>query len=286
MGIVALLYAYVVGGVTFIPLLIIAFIYLHPKRSEFPQESDGVGPDSINSYLKVAEIEESMNSGPDAYISGWIYVTQIYLESTENLSSSMQPVADSEEGKSAYASLYKLAKSSEEATPQSHDLASIETRNIHDSEILKAPSVQDEFKKPPPSPSKSIEPISVDEEKLKNIKTSQKKHRYYAVLRHGNLFLYKNEKKVDVRHVIVLQGQIVSIWPRNVTDGQLFTNRTCLCLMKKDYLRPRRLSEGTFDGPETESMITTYDILEDPTLEPPRGSCFLYFDTNIKKEDW
>ncbi|CAH2354947.1 nucleus-vacuole junction protein 2 [[Candida] railenensis] len=276
MGLVFFLYVYLFGGVTFIPLVIISFIYLHPKvqDDDLDEDSDHVVQDKTTPYnvLKATEIDELSKSGQGAYMSGWVTVTQEYIESMSEISSSTQSISETHESKSAYSSLYKLVKNSENG--QGNGNSTVPTVSSNDTTFDNM------------EPASSTNASLTDEKK---VKTSQKKHRFFAVLRHGNLFLYKNEKKSDVKHVIVLSGHVVAIWPRGLPEGQLFTKRTCLCILKKDYSRPRRLSEGKHSN-DNES-ITTLDILnskEDDLhrLDPPRGSFFLYCNTNIDKEDW
>lgn len=257
MYILDLIYAYLLGGVTFIPLLLVAFVYLQPKAPESDEEEPG---------LKASELEEQNLSGLDAYKQGWIIVTNEFLESTDLINSSTQLVADSQEGKLAYSSLYKLVKNSGAKTKDSNG----EVSSVNDSDaasITLAPAAG-----APP-------------------KGGNKKHRYYAVLKHGNLFLYKDEKLKDVKHVIVLSNYVVSLWPRNLTEGQLFTKYSAIALLRKDWKRKRRLSDnvtsmGESDWEESDS-ITLQDVLNKKSKLPaPPGSFFIYTDYNIEKEDW
>ncbi|CAK7894008.1 nucleus-vacuole junction protein 2 [[Candida] anglica] len=285
MGLAFLFYTYLFGGVTFLPLVIFLFVYVHPKLQVEEDERDDEIQNESTTYdkLKATEIDENSKTGSGAYHSGWVTVTQEYLESTSEISSSTQSISESSDNKSAYSSLYKLVKNSEaNGPPDSENGGELKRRNSKSSiEPISATSTSND--------------VQVNDDK--KLRTSQKKHRFYAVLRHGNLFLYKNEKKTDVKHVIVLQGQVVAIWPRDLPDGQLFTKRTCICILKRDFTRPRRLSEGLyskdsetgFSNKGYGSKITTYDILSsdgDLELKPPKGSFFLYCDTNIAKEDW
>lgn len=247
MGLFDLFVAYLVGGFTFIPLIVILFIYLHPKKNKSFR--------SVLSALKAGEIEESKETGLDAYKSGWITVTQGYLESPDDISSSVQSISESADNKTAYASLYKLAQK---------DITSTEGPES----VLNPPA--------------DINKVTSKSHASEKVNRSQKKHRFYGILKHGNLFLYKDEELKDVRHVIVLSNQIVTIWPRDVLDSELFAKRSSICIMKKDWSRSRRLSDS-FD----KDKITTSDILSnDNNFNPPKGSFFIYCDSNIDKEDW
>lgn len=235
MAVLPYVYAYLLGGVTLLPLVLVAWYLLLPAAKPY---------DDSPEYLQAGEIEEGGKSGLNAYKSGWITVTQEYIESLDDISAATQSISETTDNKSAYTTLYKLSKDSEDKTE--------------------------------PIDAESIAAAKED------VKSNHKKHRFYAVLKHGNLFLYKNNSLKDVKHVIVLSNQLVTIWPRNLTDAQLFTKRSAVCLMKRDWCRSRRTSE---DFPR--DKLTVNDVL-DPSnnLSPPKSSFFIYCDTNIQKEDW
>ena len=78
---------------------------------------------------------------------------------------------------------------------------------------------------------------------------------FFAVLKHGNLFLYQEEEQIDVKHVIVLSNFVISIFPPGGPDGQLWMKTNCICLSRMDDV----------------AVKTTY---------------FLFFANNSDKEDW
>lgn len=292
MNVLDFLWVYLLGGVTFLPAVVVVLFFLRPKvniRRSSPyreevtdneyetqetseEEKDGSdGSDDERIGLKAGEVEEDQSSGLLAYKSGWITVTQEYVESPEDISSATQSINESPDNKSAYSALYKLVKNNSNSTNFSGANGSNGGGNggseLHETVDPGSNSS---------SPSVNGHPNG------EKIRTSVKKHRFYAVLKHGNLFLYKNQLLNDVKHVIVLSNQLVTIWPRNLLDGQLFTKYTAICLIKKDWTRSRRLSEN-FDH----ERLTVNDIL-DPSndLTPPKSSFFIHCDTNIDKEDW
>lgn len=260
MSLLSLLYAYLLGGVTFIPLLVIAFVYLHPKTEAKRPEKEP---------LRAGEIEESLLTGLSSFKHGWITVTHEYLSSPDEIPSNTQSVSDSQEGKSAYASLYKLVKNK---TIKNGASASGDVADSAESAASGPAST------PVASPAKTT--------------ANGKKHRYYAVLKHGNLFLYKNEKTNDVKHVIVLFNQVVTLWPRNLSEGSLFTKYSSIAIIRKDWLRTRRLSDNVRHGSgdtdwEEEKKITIDDVLNPKSnLPAPPGTFFIYTDINHDKEDW
>lgn len=93
-----------------------------------------------------------------------------------------------------------------------------------------------------------------------------RKHTYYAVLRHGNLFLYAGEDCAVLQHVIVLADRVVAVWPTGLPDAALFTVQTAICLAK----RRRGSSTSSASGPDG----------------APKGSYFVQCALNVEKEDW
>lgn len=264
MSLTTIIYAYLIGGLTFIPLLVVAFIYLHPISKE-NEHTEG---------LKAAEVEENLQTGPDAYKQGWIIVTNEHLESPDHISASTQSVAESQEGKSAYSSLYKLVKNSN-TKPKHGGVSSAENTDTLDSVSIS-----------------SVNASATGSSANGNKNSANKKHRFYAVLKHGNLFLYKNEKLKDVKHVIVLSNYIISIWPRGLSEALLFTKYSSIAILRKDWSRKRRLSDNVAEKPadlewDHEHEITIHDVMNPKSnLPAPPGSFFVYTDVNIDKEDW
>ncbi|EDO17247.1 hypothetical protein Kpol_538p7 [Vanderwaltozyma polyspora DSM 70294] len=124
----------------------------------------------------------------------------------------------------------------------------------------------------------------------------KKKQRFYAVLKHGNLFLYKrDDPNSDLVNAISLNQAFVSIWPRDpsneVLDGSLFTKRTCICILKKGAVsyddQNRKI---VFDGMNTQDqdspLSPTTPSTGSATAISPSNKYFLYFDNNMDKEDW
>lgn len=136
------------------------------------------------------------------------------------------------------------------------------------------------------------------------IRSSQKKHRYFAVLKHGNLFLYKDQTLKDVKHVIVLAHHFVSIWPRDLTDAQLFTKYSALALINPSKLTDTpfstndtfnstvNTSNGTEISSSTRSSLSSRTTDQQQNLQQqtnnnaPPGTFFIYCENNCDKEDW
>lgn len=257
MDFLSFLLAYFIGGLTLLPILIVTFVYLHPiRKEETAQEGPGNGDETDNSgekldyasSLKAGEVEEFHQSGLDTFKSGWVIVTQEYLETPDDISTSTQSISDNSDNKSAYSSLYKLVRkptviidSASETPP-----------------ALTPVSTQDDLENPKNGPP------------TEKVRSSQRKHRFFAILKHGNLFLYKNETLKDVKHVIVLLTHFISIWPRTLTDAQMFTKSSAVAIINCSKL--------------TTAEVSQYD--ESNESPPPKGTFFIYCDINSDKEDW
>lgn len=112
----------------------------------------------------------------------------------------------------------------------------------------------------------------------------KKKQKFYAVLKHGNLFLYRDDSpKSSILHAIALADSFVTIWPRDTTnemlDASLFTKRTCVALFRNNT---------AYFSKKTNSLQFTVTSSQEET-EPSTATSnqfFLYFDNNTDKEDW
>lgn len=257
MSIGSFVFAYLLGGVTLIPLLLFSFLYLHPVKQNTNEDDEENDNQNFIRPIKAGEIEENNSTGLDAYKLGWITVTTEYIESSDNINSLTQTVTDSQEGKSAYSSLYKLVRNS----------------NTKGKDGKEKDFVEDD-----PNVTAAAAATATTNS---GAKSGSKKHRYYGVLKHGNLFLYKNESLKDVKHVVVLSHLIVLVWPRDLLDAQVFSKYSLIAILKKDWNRKRRLLEGN------EGNFTISDVADPSSnLPPPPGTFFIYTDCNIDKEDW
>ncbi|AOA62603.1 Lipid-binding ER protein [Komagataella phaffii CBS 7435] len=220
-----LLFIYVLGGVTFVPLVLYCSFYLAGKSVPLKPELDEDPPEKFDAGV----YEDENTNGVNTYMSGWLTVTrEFYHFSQVNPS---------------------------ELNSGNNNSTALENSSI-DSKFSLYKKKEDED---------DHDPLLVDAKKLRILR---RKNRYMAELKHGNLFLYSDEQKTNVQHVIVLANygtHFVSVWPRNLPDNQLFTKRSAICIMKK---KPDLLEEIS------ESGIA------------PKGSYFIYADLNHEKEDW
>lgn len=260
MGWKAILFIYILGGLTLPPFLITGLLYLFfvilPKRIDVSDDlkDDDLSEFAMDEYqsLKLTELQEKETTGVKTFRVGWLTVTREYHPFISN-ASDKQLDNKNTENKSAYTSLYKLVKNTAIKNAQN-------TETEHE-----------------PTP-KTNQAVS---------KAIRRKNRYYGVLRHGNLFLYKDELKKDLQHVIVLSNNVVTVWPRNLTDGELFSKKSAICILKKKSRRgsdaPPKSSSASLSQFDEDS---TLDILEKGGLPPKNMGFFVYPDTNYEKEDW
>ena len=315
MGLVYFLFVYVLGGLTFLPGLVALYFYLAPK-STLSDDNE------LDEEKPSGELEEKHQSGLEAYKSGWIFVTRDYIESPDEINSNTQLITESNDNKSAYSALYKLVK--DLATKKFKDNSQLKKLQPEEKKFLDHDDNDlDELNKDTfalPKDTNSPNPKSYSHHQRhdpqpqhnhqsqnqpqQQIRSSQKKHRYFAVLKHGNLFLYKDQTLKDVKHVIVLAHHFVSIWPRDLTDAQLFTKYSALALINPSKLTDTpfstndtfnstvNTSNGTEISSSTRSSLSSRTTDQQQNLQQqtnnnaPPGTFFIYCENNCDKEDW
>lgn len=293
------IYAYLLGGFTLLPFCLVAAYYFLqwylPKVPEVNQlvkleedqlqhENDDLSPFSDEKLrkeylgIKVTEIEEKETSGVNTFRSGWLTVTTEYYEFPQN--SSNEKNNEPENNKSAYTTLYKLVRKKSTKTSNK----STDNDNEDDDGGLNDDNSDNKT-------SNSSGNVSSSNQK-------RRKNKYFAVLRHRNLFLYKDEEQTDVLHVIVLSNHIVSLWPRDLPDGQLFSKMSAICILKKDISKlnvngdgrlpppPPKDSALSIDYEALNKPISTLDVLKNGEIPPKQASFYIYADSNYEKEDW
>lgn len=273
------LVTYIVGGCTLIPLALFLIWHISPKVPVSKSERDLLdrewrGKESIrrgepNGYrdLKAGEVFDRENTGVKAFHSGWITVTKEFYkfpqinpdDFKQNLTSGTDMDSSSSNSNSSSTAggiFTKIIKGNND----SNNTQTTNTTNLDDGFNT--------------SKDNELDSATLGATKLKQIR---KRNRYFGVIKHGNLFLYSDDTQKDVKHVIVLDHYTVAIWPRELTDGQLFTKRSAICLIKNDIY---------FENFEkTQELVK---ILENKAhnTQPLKNSYFLYGDLSIEKEDW
>ncbi|CEP61552.1 Nvj2p LALA0_S03e05424g [Lachancea lanzarotensis] len=105
----------------------------------------------------------------------------------------------------------------------------------------------------------------------------KRKHKFYGVLKHGNLFLYKDDSSdASVAHVIVLKDSFVSLWPRTVhneaPDASLFAKKMCIAIFK----------HGAAHTDQGGRLQISTQLHSSEKLD----HFFVYVTNNVDKEDW
>ncbi|GAA99853.1 uncharacterized protein L969DRAFT_91794 [Mixia osmundae IAM 14324] len=85
----------------------------------------------------------------------------------------------------------------------------------------------------------------------KDPRRNKPKDRFYAALKQNVLFLYDTEQQVDVWAAIEVTLHTVSIYPEVVLDGELFMKRNAVCLRPKSS---QALAEHVTDSNTSESQ--------------------------------
>ncbi|KAI3403257.2 hypothetical protein KGF56_003845 [Candida oxycetoniae] len=284
MGLISFFLTYLCGLVSFPLIIILIFHYLLPSEKDHQDNDYNIEDDGV--ILKAGEIEEKHQSGLESFKLGWIVVTNDYIESTDEINKNTTSITESPETKSAYASLFKLVNKQQQQQQQQSSSNSQQQQQPLDltdpshnefggddttCEVTSiASSLRNTQSSPPLNPQQPpSQPQPPAQHPQQVTRNSLKKHRFFAVLKHGNLFLYKDQSLKDVKHVIVLNNYFVTIWPRELSDAQLFTKYTAIAL-----INPTKFATSVSKSSNNNNGSS------------PPGSFFIYCDTTSDKEDW
>ncbi len=258
MSILTFLLVYAFGGLTFIPCLVLSTLFLFYKFSPKVQINEDGSVDisdekSDHSTPGTVDFDLKASQIEEMRDSGLSTYFTGWLTVTRDYSlfPNSLPESSQKHSNSAYSSLYKLVN-----------------KGNKDS-----------------SDSKSNDSSNGKQGKSKD------KSSFFCVLKHGNLFLYKDESQKNVQQVIVLANYIISFWPRNVPDASLFLKRTAICLIRKEPRRPSMDEAGAPPPNSAASLDLKYskeksyiDILNDS--EPPKTAFYLFSENNYEREDF
>ncbi|EOO01829.1 putative ph domain-containing protein [Phaeoacremonium minimum UCRPA7] len=210
----AFLLTYLLGGVTFIPLVLIT-VLLHAYLT-LPYRDD-VEPKPIETTD-----DDIIQPGDDL---GLLKATQKELRDEE------KPKNNHHETEVA-AGYFAVCR---EYTPMGINAKPIERSTPVGSTTVAAPSpsvYQTMYRsiferKHTPGPLDNNKSISQRPKKAGNV--------FYVVLRHGHLMLFDDDEQLEVRHVISLAHHDISIFSGGDTtpEGELFIKRNALCLSRR-----------------------------------------------------
>ncbi|XP_044721886.1 uncharacterized protein HRG_04801 [Hirsutella rhossiliensis] len=212
-GLTAILVAYVVGGVTFIPL-VLAVVFAHGFYT-LPHRHDVVaGPN--NEYVEGGILQPGDDKAP--------------LEAARKAVAS-EPKARANRDLEVAAGYFAVCR---EYTPMGINAKPIERSTPLGSTTVAptSPSVYQTmyrsiFDRKPASGAQDLNGLSQRPKKAGNV--------FYVVLRHGHLMLFDDEEQLEVRHVISLAHHDISIYSGGdaTPEGELFIKRNALCLSRK-----------------------------------------------------
>ncbi|KAI0118166.1 hypothetical protein GGR51DRAFT_205317 [Nemania sp. FL0031] len=205
----AFLLTYLLGGVTFIPLVVIA-ILLHAHLT-FPVHDDA-------SPERTSDVDSIVQPGDDTSD----------LESAQKEESRQKLLADSD----VAAGYFAVCR---EYTPMGINAKPIERSTPVGSTTVAAPSpsvYQTMYRsifdrKQAPNPLDDNKSLSQRPKRAGNV--------FYVVLRHGHLMLFDDDEQLEVRHVISLANHNVSIYSGGdrTPEGELFIKRNAICLTRR-----------------------------------------------------
>lgn len=217
----AFLFAYVLGGVTFIPLVILAVLahglHTFPERTDvdkprvYDSRSDIVQPGDDTEALEAAtkSKDEKTRAGNMDVAAGYFAVCREYTPMGIN------------------------AKPIERSTPVGSTTVAAPSPSVYQTMYRSI------FERKAGNAAQGVgenNGVSQRPKKAGNV--------FYVVLRHGHLMLFDDEEQLEVRHVISLAHHDVSVYSGgDVTpEGELWIKRNALCLSRK--------SEGAELAPE------------------------------------
>ncbi|KAK0725697.1 hypothetical protein B0H67DRAFT_479636 [Lasiosphaeris hirsuta] len=211
MGWTAFLLAYFLGGITFLPLLIVALLaHAHlafPYRDDAdeklapPADDDLVQPGDDIDAIKAAQKDEARTrtTHHDTDVSaGYFAVCREYTPMGIN------------------------AKPIERSTPVGSATVATPSPSVYQSMYR---SIFD--RKPVAGPLDSKNNVSQRPKKAGNV--------FYVVLRHGHLMLFDDDEQLEVRHVVSLAHHDINIYSGEqvVPEGELYIKRNAICLSRR-----------------------------------------------------
>ncbi|KFA75387.1 hypothetical protein S40288_02004 [Stachybotrys chartarum IBT 40288] len=209
----AFLLAYFLGGVTFIPLVVIVILahgyYAFPLRdhvdtaTDDDEKSNLVQPGDDTSALEAAK-----TSGKD--------------DAKSRANRDMEVAAGYFAVCREYTPMGINAKPIERSTPVGSATVTSPSPSVYQTMYR---SIFD--RKPVPGPLDSRNNVNPRPKKAGNV--------FYVVLRHGHLMLFDDDEQLEVRHVVSLAHHDVSIYSGGdeTPEGELFIKRNAICLTRK-----------------------------------------------------
>lgn len=221
-GFTTLLAVYVVGGVTFLPLVAISIfllgLYTFPYREDIDDATSHARSDLVQSGDDVTALEATLNT-------------------TRERKDKLRSSQDADEAAGYFAVCRDYFPMGVSAKPIERTTSAGTTTITAPSQSIYQTMYRGIFeRRSGPSPIENNNPISQRSKKTGNV--------YYVILRHGHLMLFDNEDQAEVRLVISLLLHDISIYSggEETPEGELFIKRTAICLSRKPD------NKATIDG--------------------------------------
>ncbi|KAK4452808.1 testis-expressed sequence 2 protein [Podospora aff. communis PSN243] len=222
MGWLSFLFAYVLGGITFLPLVVgIVFVhayFIFPYREDGNSDLDLAVGDLIQSgddldALKAAKQEAKTKATPSHHepdvAAGYFAVCREYTPMGIN------------------------AKPIERSTPVGSATVATPSPSVYQTMYR---SIFD--RKTGPGPLDNNGGASQRPRRAGNV--------FYVVLRHGHLMLFDDDEQLEVRHVVSLAHHDISIYSgeKVIPEGELYIKRNAICLSRR--------TDGLEVGPDSQ----------------------------------
>ncbi|KAI0162203.1 hypothetical protein GGR57DRAFT_453384 [Xylariaceae sp. FL1272] len=206
---IAFFLTYLLGGVTFIPL-VIAAILLHAHLT-FPVRNHDVPP---------------LPNDPESIVQPGDDIPDFHIAQKEEEKHKLLADSDVAAGYFAvcreYTPMGINAKPIERTTPVGSTTVAAPSPSVYQSMYR---SIFD--RKQAPGPLDDNKSVSQRPKRAGNV--------FYVVLRHGHLMLFDDDEQLEVRHVVSLVNHSVSIYSGGdcTPEGELFIKRNAICLTRR-----------------------------------------------------
>jgi hypothetical protein len=224
------LFVYVLGGLTFLPLLIGFAFWLGSKYAPLQEESLRAIPDDP-SGLKQLDDEDA-----------------VLKTATDNLEEKFRRKHDSDVASGYFAVVREFVRGGVNGKPPDKlspagEVVATESPSVYQSMYR---SIFDRSQKPTIEPNKDS--AGKNTKKANNV--------FYVVLRHGHLMLYDDIQQLEVRYVISLESHDVDVYGggEHIPEGELWIKRNAIRLSRRGPgAGERRTSSPYFFFSESQS---------------------------------
>ncbi|KAF3760079.1 Tex2, putative integral membrane protein, with conserved DUF2404 domain [Cryphonectria parasitica EP155] len=208
------LLAYLLGGVTFLPLIILVVLAHAHLTLPYREDADpSIHSHSDNDLIQPGDDLESLKAAQNEPTKG--HIKRVSHSDTETAAGYFAVCRE-------YTPMGINAKPIERSTPVGSTTVAAPSQSVYQAMYR---SIFD--RKQQPGPLDNGKSVSQRPKKAGNV--------FFVVLRHGHLMLFDDDEQLEVRHVISLAHHDVSIYSGgDVTpEGELFIKRNAICLSRR-----------------------------------------------------